>query len=546
MLLILGACLCGGYGQRTILACAPRDPSGPTFPRTDRHEDAVAQPFDALIAQLDAEDFAVRNDASRQLATKGPSAIPHLVAALGDESREVRFRVQGLLIHHFMFDDLVPPLIQAIGQPFGTAVRTILRDRALRQIEEAAEMQFAQKLFEFWGTDVEEFRRRVMFNLIDAPGPKEIAAVVDPLVGLRTKSLQFQDLLTRLDGLSLPYDHRHSAGYVVAETLAAGLRANDAVKVRFAERYVAAFEGLSRDLQAQGLSRSAIRKEIADRANMSDGAVVYVVQFLDPAVPAKSVVVERISLMPESLVEELFRGLSTPDAKECYRCVGKVHIVDMLDELLASWPGAPRDGVVQNLIEGIRAVVATGDKPKALVLLDALEACRELSKHQLDCREGLGAQLAHRLYLAAMVSPNTREYHPVRSVHDRIVRLLSLHVTPDQVAFPQSFLQSYLESKREPTDEEQRAALTHYVSTIEQLTQAQVRLDQPGTTRFLTLMRDNLAANRELVADGAREVSRLVRPVADVAHANDAHSPLDRSGLDRELGVWADQRVAVR
>ena len=45
------------------------------------------------------------------------------------------------------------------------------------------------------------------FNLVDAPGPKEIAAVVDPLVGLRTKASQFQDLLARLELLSLPYDH---------------------------------------------------------------------------------------------------------------------------------------------------------------------------------------------------------------------------------------------------------------------------------------------------------------------------------------------------
>ena len=499
----LGACLimCGVCEQPTAQAGAPQKPLGATN-RVTEERDTAERPIEQLIAQLDDEDFAVRNEATRQLATKGPPAIPLLVASLGDESREVRFRVQGLLTQQFAFDDLVPPLIQAVSQPYGVAARTILRDRALLQIEEAGEMQFAKKLFDFWGTDIEEFRRRVTFNLVDAPGQKEIAAVVDPLVGLRTKAIQFQDLLARLELLSLPYDHRHSAGYVVAETLAAGLRTNDRVKIRFAERYALAFETLSRDLQEQGLSRSAIRKEVADRANMSDGATVYVVQFVGQAVPARSGAAERISLAPEMLVDELFRGLSAADAKECYRCVGKVHIVDMLDEVLASWPAAPREGTVQNLIESIQAVVATGDKPKALVLLDALEACRDLSKYQLDCRDGLGEQLAHRLYLAALVSPNTREYHPTRSLHDRILQLLALGVTPDQAAFPQTLLDRYLQGDREPTTEEQRAALTQYVSTVEQLTQAGVRLDQPGTARFLTLMKDSLLANRELVAEG--------------------------------------------
>ena len=93
----------------------------------------------------------LRNEATRQLATKGPPAIPLLVAALGDESREVRFRVQGLLTQHFAFDDLVPPLIQAVGERYGVAARMILRDRALLQIEEAGEMQFAKKLFGLLG-----------------------------------------------------------------------------------------------------------------------------------------------------------------------------------------------------------------------------------------------------------------------------------------------------------------------------------------------------------------------------------------------------------
>jgi hypothetical protein len=75
------------------------------------------------------------------------------------------------------------------------AAHTILRDRAPLQIKEAGEIQFAKKLFGFWGTDIEEFRRRVTFNLVDASGQKEIAGVIDPLVGLRKGSREVSRLL---------------------------------------------------------------------------------------------------------------------------------------------------------------------------------------------------------------------------------------------------------------------------------------------------------------------------------------------------------------
>ena len=109
-------------------------------------------------------------------------------------------------------------------RPYGGTARLVLRDRALLQIEEAGEMPFAKKLFDFWGTDLEEFRRRVTFNIMDAKGPQEVAGIVEPLVGLKGKAAKFQDMLSRLESLNLSYDHRHSPGYIVAQTLAAGLR----------------------------------------------------------------------------------------------------------------------------------------------------------------------------------------------------------------------------------------------------------------------------------------------------------------------------------
>ena len=174
---------------------------------------------------------------------------------------------------------------------------------------------------------------------------------------------------------------------------------------------------------------------------MSDGATVYVVQFLGQAEPARGSAAERISLAPETLVDELFRGLSAGGRQGMLPLRGQSPHCRHAGRSAGELARMRRVKVpVQNLIESIQAVVATGDKPKALVLLDALEACRDLAKHQLDCRDGLGKQLAHRLYLAAIASPNTREYHPTRSLHDRILQLLALGVTPDQAAFPQTLL----------------------------------------------------------------------------------------------------------
>jgi hypothetical protein len=311
---------------------------------------------------------------------------------------------------------------------------------------------------------------------------------------------------------------------------------NDQAQIRFAQRYVLAFESLTGALQAQGLTRSAIRKEVADRANMSDGATVYLVQFLNPDSPARKVVAERIQVVPDELANEFFRGLAAPDAKECYRCVGKVHIVDMLNAVLASWPDAPREGVVQTLIKGIEGTIGPGDKPKALVLLDALEGCRDLAKQQLDCREGMGQQLAERLQVAAVISPNMREYHPVRSMHDRFLQLLALGVTPDHVAFPQQSWQLYLRGDMAAIAEDHRSAVGQYIGIVERLLGADVAFDQPGTQKFLTRMQDNLVGNRAVVRDGAREVSRLLQARPAGATSDEA-----RPAIEPALGDWAEQ-----
>jgi hypothetical protein len=499
--------------------------------------DKDAPDAEVLITRLDAKDFGQRNEATRQLAGRGPAVIPLLVSALGNESREVRFRAEGILAQNFLFDDLVPPLLASVDQPHGTAARILLRDRALLQINQTGELESAERLFAFWGTNIEEQRKGILFNLMDAPGAKGVAEVVTPLVGLRRKSLEFEDYLTRLNALSLYYDHRHGAGYLVAKMLADGLRAGDDTKVQFAKRYVEAFELLRSEMQSRGAERSAVRLEVSSRANMSDGATIYVARWIGNDPPPRSAASERLRVTNETLVDELFRGLAMADSRECYRCVGKIHIVDMFDEALKNWPEAPRDGVVQGLTDGVAAAVATGDKPKALVYLDAFEACRDLSQCGLDVASGPGERLARRLHLAALAAPNTREYHPVRSTHARIVRLHELGIEDGAAAFPGEYVERYVAGDTKPLGEEERNALAQYVATLELWAQQKVARDEPGAAACLTLLRGWLLTEPKRVTIATRELTRLVKP-PDGSSSGQAVT----AELDARLAEWTQQQ----
>jgi len=366
-----------------------------------------------------------------------------------------------------------------------------------------------------------------------------VANVVTPLVGLRRKSLEFEEYLSRLEALSLYYDHRHGAGYLMAKMLADGLRSGDDAKVRFATRYVEAFELLRSEMQSRGAVRSAIRIEVSGRANMSDGATIYVARWIGTDASPRSAASERLGVTNETLVDELFRGLATADSRECYRCVGKIHIVDMFDEVLKSWPEAPREGVIQGLTDGIAAAVTTGDKPKALVYLDALEACRDLSRCGLDGASGPGELLARRLHLAALAAPNTREYHPVRSTHARIVRLYELGIGDSDAAFPREFVDGYIAGDMKLQGEEERNALAQYVATLELWAQQKVARGEPGAATCLALLRGWLFTEPKRVTTATRELNRLVRPPDGSTLGN-----ADTAELDAKLADWARQQGA--
>jgi hypothetical protein len=178
--------------------------------------------------------------------------------------------------------------------------------------------------------------------------------------------------------------------------------------------------------------------------------------------------------------------------------------------------------------------VSTGDKPKALVLLDALEACRELSSHGLNVRQGLGKRLAQRLYIAATIAPNSRAYHPTRSMHDRLLQLMDLGLAPGNKAFPDELLQIYLAGDAEATTEAQRTALGRYLAVIQKLGEAEQPLDHPGVDQFVALMCGSLLADHELISAGAKEVGRVL------SNMQIDHSEQSRGAVAQALAVWAE------
>ncbi len=500
-------------------------------------DDELARDVRELVRRLDAEQFSERNEATRQLLAKGALCVPLLIESLGSESREARFRVAGILRGSFTFDDMASHLIGAIDKKYGAEARLILRDRALLQVAEAAEMENTKTLFAFWGTDIEALRRRVLFDLMDVRGGPQAGDVVAPLIGLRDKAEQFDKVLSRLSDMSLAFDHRHSPGFLIAQTLAQGLLHDDQRQIGFTHHYVESLENLAQHLQREELSGGAIRKEIADRANMSDGAAAFLVRMLDENGTEYRTMTQRLGVSAAMIQSEFFRGLSQPDTKECFRCVGKVHIADMLLESLDEWPAAPDDGVVRHVIDCIVTTIASGDKPKALALLDALQGCGDLARHNLDVRAGWGQRLATRLCLAAQVAPNSREYHPVRAIHDRIVRLIDLGIQPDHDLFPRDFADRYLASEPACIDENSRAALGRYVRILEELGKANESLEQTGVRQFLLLMVASLLDKQQLLEAGASEVT-------DWLDRQKQGSPEDASkSLDATLGTWAQERI---
>jgi hypothetical protein len=502
---------------------------------------ASNQEIRQLVARLDSPQFESRNAARRQLIHVGTAAVPFLVEALSEKSRELRFRAKEMLSSQYSFDVVAPQLVAAMGrQQVPLQMRSILREQAEDQIDAACQLSSTARLFKYWGTDTAAFRRDVLQRLDGARSHEELTRTIQPLLGLETKVNQFADIISRLETLSLPYEHQFSVGYVVAEALALGMHDNNHSLVGFATNYVRSFEMLIGELEQRNRPPHMIRKEISDRANMSQGAADFLVQLLGRDSKRRTLLSQRLGVSIDSLQQEFFEGLRSPESKDCSRNVGKVHIADMLSEAVTRWEGLMDSEALWQIVADARATVSSGDKPKALAYLDALAACRELANHDLGTDEGFGRLLADRLHQASVQSPDIRSYHPSRSVHDRLVALVDLGIEPGHRLFPRRFCELYLEGDPRITSDSHRLALERYLRTLERLRGVDPGYEQPSISRFLLVLESNLINGHEIVADGSSVLSQLLKKNSD------ADGKLDMKTLILEINEWTDPVSADR
>ncbi len=89
-----------------VLTC-----SAPAEDETLQPDSATNERIEQWIMQLDASEFAARNEASRNLKSLGPAACPALAQAALGESRERRMRALDILQGHFENGD--PPAKEA-------------------------------------------------------------------------------------------------------------------------------------------------------------------------------------------------------------------------------------------------------------------------------------------------------------------------------------------------------------------------------------------------------------------------------------------------
>ncbi len=507
----------------------------PTSPARAKRPPGAAE-IAKTIKQLDASSFDIRNQATEQILASGSAAIPYLVRALSADSREVRFRAAALLRHTYAFEDVVPALMMAARKTDARLVCSILREHTVQQLNAITTFASAEQLLNFWGTSINAYRRTVLNAMAEARDGAALAGVVAPLLTLKSHAEQFEQITARMDRCWLSHKSRYSATYIVAQTLAHGLRRQKPQAISFAKQYVEAMETLRSRLQSAGRTRSAIRKEITDRAVYSQGAAAFLAETLDPKAPA-SILMTKLGISSARLRHEFFTGLAESDDKECYRRIGKTHIVDMLTELFEKWPNFPDEASVTTLVQATIATTESGDKPKALALLGALEDCRDLEPHHLSLQHGLGKQLAQRLTANALQAPNNRAFHPTRMFHNRIIALYDLGITNRHPAFPKQLVAHYIDGTENVLAQQSRQTFDRYVRTLTLLKEAKLPFDNPELRPFIALLQAHLTKRPELVAAGLTKVMRLVEQTQYRGHES---APEE---IAKQLGMWVEQQT---
>lgn len=511
-------------------APSPEEAASKTMPLVDRPVDRDA--IQKLIVGLNADSFAERDQATRELIAWGKAAIPQLVQAATDSSAEVRERSLVLLAKHEPFSDVAPHLLDVAGPPHEEVIWGLLAGRCVQQIDASLDVPGAEKLFQFWGTNPEVFRFVTIQSLSNAKTKSEMRRLVDPLVGLPDKARRFGDLVNRLSKLSVANDHRFAAGYVIAETMAKGLHDNRREYVEFATAYVASLETLAQDLLAANHSQHATRNEIATRAAWCQGATSYLVKLLDRDSPQRRVVMEQFAIAPGFLEKEFLRGLGSTDSVLYARGVGRIHIIDLLSESLVKWPSPPTENVAAELVQSVIRCAHDGDKAKALVYLEALDACRDLTTWSFDLREGLGRKLGERYFELARTAPDHRSYYSARNVHSKIRTLAECGVSPQHPLFPHETCERFTAASSDAVADAQRLAIDRYTSFVDRLSGLGVALDRPGAVQFARSVRKRLQTNSFEPRILDERLSRLARLYGG------GQSP-DAVRIDELLSEWA-------
>jgi hypothetical protein len=264
------------------------------------------------------------------------------------------------------------------------------------------------------------------------------------------------------------------------------------------------------------------------RAEYSRGATNYLLQLFDRnSLPSRQLS-QHIDIAPQLLQDEFIRGLGSPNADFYSRGVGRIHIVDMLGDALERWPEVPREGVAALLIASIVDSARAGDKPKALVYLDALEACHGLTGRGLDTDQPLAERLGQRLLRGARAAKDHRAYFPTRNIHNKIVSLIQRGISPSHHAFPQEVLDNYLEG--EVASDDDRQALERYVFILDRLNTLGVDIQSAESAPFTRALRSRMTHNVGQLATLIQRLDKLPRETAG--------QPPETRRLDRIFADW--------
>ncbi len=487
-----------------------------------------------LVRQMNSNEFAVRQQATRQLADVGAAALPHLLEALSSDSYELRARASRLL-DDFTFAELADYVQQTGAPPLGHRAVRVLSTRARQYLHTACHATQADELFALWNIDAAKIVDQFGGRLEAARDPEEFQAALRSLREFARQLAQFAELVEQFADLGLTLDPHDSPARIVTELCALALRDGHAAQLDFAQNYLAALRSLAQHIDQSSASEQAGRREVAHRAAWSRGALVFLVELFEPDSASARLLTQRCHISLSDLRTSFLEALAAPGSQAFTWGVGKTHIAEMLCDTLGEWPEAPADGVVGALITRISETIASGDKPRALCCLDAIRACRTLQQQGLALDAGLGGQLSERLLYFALRAATPREFHPARSVHEKFLVLLEHGLTPNDAHFPQQLWDRHLQAA-EPLTDADRLALERFARIIERLARWRLSCQEPALEPYCQVLHAACPARPEQLAAALANLETIERAEREAIQRG------DKEPLITQLNRWANSQ----